>query len=59
MIIPEQLYKKIERLARDDGNSVETEIEKAVDLMAQKHLLIKWLMNDTCDEFDDAMRRWA
>jgi hypothetical protein len=57
--IEEQLYKKIERLAKNDGNSIEAEIEKAIDLMIQKHLLIKRLMEDTCDEFDNAMRRLA
>ena len=55
--IQEQLYQEMEKLARDDGGSINAEFEKAVKLLTSKRALIRRLMNEVCDEFDEAMQR--
>ena len=55
--IRDDLYKELEMLTKHGQCSIGTEIEKAVLMLTQKHALIRRLMNETCDEFNHAMRR--
>ena len=55
--IRDDLYRKLEILTKNDGSSINAEIEKAVLVLTEKRALIRRLMNETCDEFDDAMTR--
>ena len=55
--IRDDLYKELEMLTKNDRCSIGTEIEKAVGMLTQKHAFIRRLMNETCDEFNHAMRR--
>ena len=55
--IRDDLYKKLEMLTKNDRCSIDAEIEKAVLVLTQKRALIQRLMNETCDEFNNAMRR--
>ena len=44
-------------VTKHDQSSIGIEIEKAVLLLTQKRALVQRLMNETCDEFNHAMRR--
>lgn len=55
--IHDDLYKEVEIIAKNDNSSIEAEFEKAVILLTKKRALIRRLMNETCDEFNDAMER--
>lgn len=57
--IKDELYKEIQSLAEHDDSSIDKEVEKAIVLLTKKKMLVKRLMDETCDEFDDAMRRLA
>lgn len=53
----DDLCRELEILTKNDRCSIDAEIEKAVLVLTQKRALIRRLMSESCDEFDDAMRR--
>ena len=55
--IRDDLYKELKVLTENDQSSIDEEIEKAVLVLTQKRALIRRLMNETCNEFNNAMRR--
>ena len=55
--IRDDLYKELKILTENDQSSIDEEIEKAVLVLTQKRALIRRLMNETCNEFNNAMRR--
>jgi len=57
--IQDALYKEIQTLAEHDDSSIDEEVEKAIVLLTKKKMLVERLMNETCNEFDTAMRRLA
>jgi len=57
--IEDELYKEIQTLAENDDSSIDKEVEKAIILLTKKKMLVKRLMNETCNEFDNAMRKLA
>lgn len=57
--IQDELYKEIETLAGQENSSIDKEVEKAILLLTKKKMLVKQLMKETCNEFDDAMRKLA
>lgn len=57
--IKDDIYKEIEMAARNDNSTIDAEFEKAALLLTKKRTLIRRLMNETCDEFNDAMKKLA
>jgi hypothetical protein len=57
--IKDDIYKEIEMAAKNDNTTVDAEFEKAVLLQTPKKALIRRLMDETCDEFDVAMKKLA
>lgn len=55
--IRDDLYEELEMVTKHDQSSIGIEIEKAVLMLTQKRALVQRLMNETCDEFNHAMRR--
>ncbi|UCE05400.1 MAG: hypothetical protein JSW07_17555 [bacterium] len=54
-----KLYNDLKAYSEVNGTTITDEIEKAILLMLKKRALIRKLMNDTCDEYDEAMRQLA
>lgn len=57
--IQDELYKEIRTLAEHADSSIDKEVEKAIVLLTKKKMLVERLMKETCNEFDNAMRRLA
>ncbi len=57
--IRDEVYKEIESVAKSENSSVDAEFEKAAILLTRKKSLIRRLMNETCDEYNDAMGKLA
>ncbi len=57
--IRDDIYKEIEVVAKNENSTVDAEFEKAAILLTRKKMLIKRLMNETCNEFNDAMEKLA
>ena len=57
--IQDDIYKEIEKIATLEKSNVNAEFEKAAILLTKKKLLVRRLMNETCDEFNDAMKKLA
>lgn len=54
-----KLYNDLKVYFDMNGTTITDEIEKAISLMLKKRALIRKLMNETCDEYDEAMRQLA
>ncbi|MGR3318435.1 MAG: hypothetical protein ACUZ8O_08130 [Candidatus Anammoxibacter sp.] len=57
--IQDELYEEIKTLAEHDNSSIDKEVEKAIVLLTKKKMLVERLMNETCNEYDKAMKMLA
>lgn len=57
--LKDELYKDLKVYSEINKTSISDEIEKAISLMLKRKALIRKLMIETCDEYDEAMRRFA
>jgi hypothetical protein len=55
--LQDDIYQELDNLRKQDGLTINQEIEKAVLLLTQKRALIRRLMDETCEEFDIALRK--
>ena len=54
-----ELYKDLKIYSEINGTTITDEIEKAISFMLKKRALIRKLMNETFEEYDEAMRQLA
>ena len=54
-----KLYNDLKAHSEINGTTITDEIEKAISFMLKKRAFIRKLMNETCDEYDEAMRQLA
>ena len=54
-----ELYKDLKTYSEINGTTITDEIEKAISFMLKKRALIRKLMNETFEEYDEAMRQLA
>ncbi|MFQ5638406.1 MAG: hypothetical protein ACE5IR_10480 [bacterium] len=57
--IQDDVFKALDNLRKQNGRSLDEEVENAVLLATKKKALIQHLMNETCDEFDIALKKLA
>ncbi len=55
----EEVFKELEDMRKKNGTTITQEIENALLIGTQKRILIQRLLDETCDEFDDALRKLA
>lgn len=55
----EEVFKELENMRKKNGTTITQGIENALLIGTQKRILIQRLLDETCDEFDNALSKLA